>query len=102
MERMPTEDELLESVLLRLNGRAWGIAIGLMLGFGLFVATNLLVLRGGPDPGRHLRLLSVFLPGYSVSFVGSIIGFIYCFVIGYGVGRLIGAVYNKLAGTASP
>lgn len=99
---MPTEDEMLETVLLRLNGRAWGIAIGLVLGFGLFVATNLLVLRGGPDPGRHLSLLSVFLPGYSVSFVGSIIGFIYCFVIGYGLGRLIGGVYNKLVGPARP
>jgi hypothetical protein len=91
----------LENALLRLNGRAWGISIGLVLAFGLFIATNLLVLKGGADPGRHLMLLAVFFPGYSVSFVGSIIGFVYAFVVGYGLGRLIGSVYNRLAGSGA-
>jgi hypothetical protein len=92
----------LENALLRLNGRAWGISIGLVLGFGLFIATNLLVVKGGVDPGRHLRLIGVFFPGYSVSFIGSIIGFVYAFVVGYGLGRMIGSVYNRLSsrGTA--
>ncbi|MEO8634260.1 MAG: hypothetical protein ABI587_03180 [Gemmatimonadales bacterium] len=91
----------LESALLRLNGRAWGISIGLVLAFGLFIATNLLVLKGGNDPGRHLRLIRVFFPGYSVSFIGSIIGFVYAFVLGYGLGRLIGSVYNRLSGNTA-
>lgn len=91
----------LENALLRLNGRAWGISIGLVLALGLFVATNLLVLKGGVDPGRHLRLLRVFFPGYSVSFTGSIIGFVYAFVVGYGLGRMIGSVYNRLAGSGT-
>lgn len=98
---MPTtsdEDRELEHALLRLNGRAWGIGLGLVIGGGLFIATNILVLKGGPEMGQHLRLLRVFFPGYSVSFVGSIIGFIYCFVIGYGLGRLVGSVYNRLVG----
>jgi hypothetical protein len=88
----------LKLAIARLNGRAWGIALGLLLGMGLLIATNLLVLRGGPNMGQHLRLLAVFFPGYSVSFVGSIIGFIYAFVVGYGLGRLIGALYNWLVG----
>lgn len=86
----------LKLAIARLNGRAWGIALGLLLGLGLLIATNLLVLRGGPNMGQHLRLLAVFFPGYSVSFVGSIIGFIYAFVVGYGLGRLIGGLYNRL------
>ena len=98
MDATPEDQRELENALLRLNGRAWGISIGLVLAFGLFVATNLLVLRGGADPGRHLRLIRVFFPGYSVSFIGSIIGFIYAFVVGYGLGRMIGSVYNRLAG----
>lgn len=83
--------------LLALNARAWGIAVGLILGGGLFLATNILVVRGGPDPGRHLQLLSAFFPGYSVTFAGSLIGFVYAFVGGYAIGRIIGAVYNAIA-----
>jgi hypothetical protein len=98
---MTENDESLNAAILRLNGRAWGIAAGLLLGGGLFVATNILVLKGGPTVGKHLRLLAVFFPGYSVTFVGSIIGFIYAFVLGYAVGRLVGGVYNKLVGPAT-
>lgn len=87
----------LQDALLRMNARAWGIAFGLMLGLGLFLATNILVIRGGDVVGPHLSLLGVFLPGYSVTFVGSLVGFVYLFVIGYAFGRLIGEVYNRLA-----
>lgn len=92
------EDAALQGAILRLNGRAWGIAVGLLLGVGLFVATNLLVLKGGPRVGPHLSLLGVYLPGYRVTFVGSLIGLVYMFVIGYAVGRLIGTVYNRMIG----
>lgn len=86
----------LQGTLLRLNARAWGVAFGLVLGLGLFLATNILVLRGGEVVGPHLSLLGVFLPGYRVTFLGSLVGFVYLFVIGYGLGRLIGEVYNRL------
>ncbi|HEU4630958.1 MAG TPA: hypothetical protein VFS08_14505 [Gemmatimonadaceae bacterium] len=94
---MPTVDDQLQSTLLRLNGRAWGISVGLILALGLFLATNVLVLRGGEVVGPHLALLGVYLPGYRVTFVGSLIGFVYAFVIGYGLGRLISGVYNRVA-----
>lgn len=92
---MKKEDEL--GMLLRLNARAWGIAVGLFLGLGIFLATLLLVVKGGRTVGPHLALLGQFLPGYTVTWGGAFIGFIYLFVIGYGVGRVIGAVYNALA-----
>lgn len=91
-----SQEHELQTALLRLNARAWGIALGLLLGGGLFVATNILVLKGGRNVGQHLALLSVFLPGYRVTFFGSVIGFIYLFVIGYILGRLVGVVYNRL------
>ena len=90
-------DEALRATMLRINGRAWGIAVGLLFGTVLFVATNILVAKGGPTVGQHLKLLAIYFPGYSVTFGGSIIGFIYAFVLGYGLGRLIGAVYNRFA-----
>jgi len=86
----------LERAIQRLNERAWGIAVGLLGGLGLFTATNVLVIKGGPNVGQHLALVGQYFPGYRVTFLGSIIGFIYMFVLGYVLGRLIGLVYNRL------
>ncbi len=86
-----------QASLMRLNARAWGISTGLLLGGGLFLATIFLVIRGGPNMGQHLAMLRVFFPGYGVSWVGAFVGFIYAFVLGYGLGRIIGYVYNRLA-----
>jgi len=90
----------LRRAIQKLNERAWGIAMALLSGFGLFFATNVLVLKGGPDVGQHLSLLGNFFPGYSVTFLGSLVGFVYAFVLGYILGRIIGYVYNLL--TKSP
>jgi len=92
---MQRNEEL--NTLLRLNARAWGIAIGLLLGLGLFIATAFLIVKGGPNVGQHLALIGEYLPGYGVTWGGAFIGFIYLFVIGYLIGRLIGGVYNALA-----
>ncbi|MBK8005227.1 MAG: hypothetical protein IPK12_15195 [Gemmatimonadetes bacterium] len=93
---MTQTDTELQQALLRLNARAWGIAFGLLLGGGLFIATVVLVMRGGENVGQHLGLLRVFFPGYSISYAGAIIGFIYAFVVGYAFGRLVGSAYNFL------
>lgn len=94
---MESNQVTLERAIRRINARAWGIAIGLVSGFGLLLATNILILKGGPNVGQHLRLLKVYFPGYDVTVVGSLIGFIYAFVVGYGVGRLVGMVYNRVS-----
>jgi hypothetical protein len=95
---MSTSREVnLQSTLLSLNARAWGIAFGLVLGGGLFLATLFLLVKGGPTPGQHLQLLGAFFPGYRVTFLGSLVGFVYGFVLGYALGRIIGEVYNRLA-----
>ena len=86
-----------QASLMRLNARAWGISTGLLLGGGLFLATVFLVIRGGPTVGQHLSMLGVFFPGYSVTWFGAFVGFVYAFVVGYGLGRIIGSVYNRLA-----
>lgn len=89
------EEQALRRTLLRANEQGWGIAIGLLLGLGLFLATIVLVLKGGPNPGPHLSLLRIYFPGYSVSWIGSGIGFVYAFVVGYAVGRTIATIYNR-------
>jgi hypothetical protein len=92
-----TNSSTVQASLMRLNARAWGISAGLLLGGGLFLATVFLVIRGGPMVGQHLSMLRVFFPGYSVTWLGAFVGFIYAFVLGYGLGRIIGSVHNRLA-----
>ena len=90
------EEQLLRKVVARASGQGWGIALGTLCGLGLFVATMVLVLRGGPNPGPHLGLLAVYFPGYSVTGIGAVVGFAYAFVSGYVVGRIVAGIYNRL------
>lgn len=80
-----------------MNATMIGLVFGLLCGVVLFLATIWLVLKGGPNQGAHLGLLSQYFPGYDVTFVGSFIGFIYAFLVGFLSGALLGAVYNRLA-----
>ena len=82
--------------LLRMSQQGWGIGVGLLFGLGLFVATIVLVFKGGEVVGPHLGLLSVYFPGYSVTLVGSVVGFVYAFVVGYAIGRTISVIYNRI------
>jgi hypothetical protein len=102
------EKELFHGVL-RLNTKIWGLAFGLILGLAIFIATNWLVIKGGqltPNGdevvGPHLQLLSQFFIGYRVSFMGSIIGFLYGFAVGTISGALIGWIYNKFVDFRNP
>ena len=94
---MEPEEEMMERAVVRLNARLLGVVLGLLFGIGLFLATNMLVLKGGEQVGPHLVLLAQFFPGYRVTFLGSIIGFLYAFVVGYAIGAALGLVYNKIA-----
>ena len=99
----PSSDKLpleVRRTLTRLRARAWGIASGFLFGIGLFTATLILVLLNGPTVGAHLGLLSVFLPGDSVTGLGSLVGLLYGFVIGYAAGWLTGRIYNALVPTS--
>ncbi len=91
------ERKALKRALEEINEKGWGIGLGLASGVGLFAATNFLVLKGGSHVGSHLQLLRVYFPGYSVSLAGSLIGFVYAFVIGYGVGRSVATMYYRFA-----
>jgi hypothetical protein len=74
-----------------------GVVAGLLVGLGIFIATNWLVIKGGETIGPHLALLGQFFLGYRVSFAGSLIGFGYGFMSGFGIGYFVAAVYNRLA-----
>ncbi|MEO5800907.1 MAG: hypothetical protein ABIZ70_12320 [Gemmatimonadales bacterium] len=91
------EEREVRRAILRLNSQAWGVSFGMLLGLGLFIATVVLVVKGGDNVGAHLNLLSVYFPGYRVTWPGAFLGFVYAFVLGYALGRIVGTVYNWVA-----
>lgn len=90
-------EEKLFSGILMLNAKVLGLALGVIFGLGIFVATNWLVIKGGARVGPHLILLSQYFIGYRVTFFGSFIGAAYGFALGTICGALIGWIYNKIA-----
>jgi hypothetical protein len=82
--------------MVRFNATIHGVAAGTILGLGTFVATNWLVLKGGPIVGPHLALLGQFYIGYRVTFLGSFIGLAYGFVLGFLLGYAGAVIYNTL------
>jgi len=96
--RTNSEQEQLERAVVVLNGKLFGILLGFLLGGLLFLATNVLILTGrGGHVGSHFALIPVFFPGYGVTFIGSIVGFFYMFLLGCIAGVVTGLVYNKIA-----
>ena len=102
-EKLAGQNKLFSAVL-RLNTKILGMVLGLLFGSAIFIATNWLIIKGGPTTpsgeyvvGPHLQLLSQFFIGYKVSFLGSIIGFFYGFALGTLCGSSIGWIYNKIA-----
>ncbi len=91
-----SNDERFLHEVVRLNSITTGIALGILGGLGMFVATLWLVLKGGPTVGPHLTLLANYFPGYRVTFFGSFIGFGYGFLTGSVTGTIIGWLYNAI------
>jgi len=65
-------------------------------GLALFLATSVLLLRGGQDVGKHLQLLRHYLPGYTVSWPGAFLGLAYGAGIGAVLGATIAAISNAV------
>jgi hypothetical protein len=91
-----TNEEGLFSDILRLNVKILGLALGLLIGLALFIATNWMVLKGDKIAGPHLQLLNQYFIGYRISFVGSLMGFAYGFALGTLSGASFGWIYNKI------
>ena len=90
----PVTDGKLLREIIKLSCNVLGITLGILCGGLIFVATIVLVIKGGPNVGAHLQLLSQFFPGYRVSLLGSFVGLGYGFAVGYFSGWIIATVYN--------
>lgn len=82
----------------RMDVTALAVALGSVFATGLFLATVVLLLKGPPprgmEIGPHLGLLAIYLPGYSVTWAGSIIGSFYAWILGAGLGFVLAVLWN--------
>lgn len=91
------KDTLGETVV-RIDLVSFSVAIGLTCGVAIFAASAMLLLNHVPgEPlGPHLSLLGQILPGYSVSWSGSLVGFAYFSLIGGLCAICVGWLYNRI------
>jgi len=82
--------------ILRIASHALGIALGVVAALQLSFSTLWLVLRGTADESFHAKLLSNYLPGYSVSWSGSLLGGVELFLLVYLSSLLVGETYNAV------
>jgi len=91
----PAERVIIEAFA-RLDRGALGLAVGTLCGVGVFLATIILVVKGGEVVGPNLALLAQFFYGYTVTITGAFVGLVYGFVVGFVVGWLIALLRNVL------
>jgi hypothetical protein len=96
------ERELVRAAIVRLRARVMAVVFAWVGGCGLFVATAWLLVRGGPNVGRHLSLLRSYFPGYSVTWPGALLGFLYGALLGGLLGWTIASIYNRVAEWRQP
>ena len=91
-----SDNPLLKPSVMRLHGTSLGLAMGAMAALGLFLSTAWLVVRGTAGESVHAALLSNYIPGYSVSIGGGLLGALELFIVVFIACFLLATVYNKL------
>jgi len=88
---------IFRAIFAKVDKTAFAVASGLIFFLGMFAITALLMIKGatpGIPIGPNLQLLNDFLPGFNVTWFGSIIGSIYMGIIGAIIGLLIASLWN--------
>jgi protoporphyrinogen oxidase len=87
-------DRLISIAFARLDPLALGTSIGIVSGVGLFLATAILLLKGGEIIGPNLSLISNFFPWFTATWRGALIGLAEAGALGFGVGMVIAWLRN--------
>jgi hypothetical protein len=94
---MNADKAVLMAAFARIDPVALAVAMGAVGALGLFLMTVALLVKGAPPGapvGPHLALLGIYLPGYSVSWTGSVIGALYAFLLGGVTGFVWAVMWN--------
>jgi protoporphyrinogen oxidase len=87
-------DAVIEEVFARLDPVALGTSVSIVCAVGLFLATAILLLKGGEVVGPTLGLLDNYLIGYSVTWTGAFVGLFEAGVIGFVLGVIVAWTRN--------
>lgn len=79
------------------SGNALGLGLGALMALQLLVTTNWLVVRGTAAYSNNAALMSQYLPGYSVSVGGSIVGALELFAVAFVASHVLAGIYNTVA-----
>ncbi len=86
---------MIEVAFAKIDPLALGLAVGVVSGLGIFIASAILLLRGGPVVGPTLSLLGNYLFGFEVTWAGAVIGLFEAGMFGFAVGALAAGLRNS-------
>jgi hypothetical protein len=87
-------EKVIEAAFARLDPVALGTAFGVVGAFGLFFATVVLLIEGGPRLGENLALLGQYFLGFEVTWRGATLGFAQAGIGGFALGYLVAGLRN--------
>jgi hypothetical protein len=89
-----SEDRVIEIAFAKIDPLALGVAVGVVSGLGIFVASAILLLRSGPVVGPTLSLLGNYLFGFEVTWAGAVVGLFEGGMFGFAMGGLAAGLRN--------
>ena len=89
-----SEEKVIEVAFAKIDPLALGVAVGLVSGIGIFLASAVLLLKSGPLTSPNLSLLGNFLIGFEPSWKGALIGLGEGGCAGFMVGAFAAALRN--------
>ena len=89
-----SEDKVIEVAFAKIDPLALGVAVGVVSGLGIFMASAIMLLKSGSVVGSWLSLLGNYLFGYEVTWSGAVIGLFEGGMLGFAVGALAAGLRN--------
>jgi hypothetical protein len=82
-----SENTVIEVAFAKIDPLALGVAVGVVSGLGMLLASAVLLLKGGPVVGSMLPLLGNYFIGFEVTWTGAVIGLFEGEILGFAVAR---------------
>ena len=89
-----SEDKVIEVAFAKIDPLALGVAVGVVSGLGIFLASAVLLLKGGPVVGPMLSLLRNYFIGYDVTWTGAFLGLVEAGLAGGVIGATAAGLRN--------
>ena len=89
-----SEDTVIEVAFAKIDPLALGVAVGVVSGLGMFLASAVLLLKGGSVVGPMLSLLGNYFIGFEVTWAGAVIGLFEGGMLGVAMGTLAAGLSN--------